>query len=120
MKKKFTRKSTKKFFSLRWNDLIGENIFSGEDIGEKFNISQTVFLNQILRKKNHFLDSQEISHKIIWKSPEFEFFIDKLRENQRDQKIIQKFKGKKRPNHTRNHNPVFQNHKDLVDIIEKV
>ena len=124
--KKFTRKSDKKVFFIQVeNDdpviqIDGENIFSAEDIRKKFNISRAVFFNQILRKKNHFLDSEEISHKITWKSPVFEFFIDKLRENQRDEKIIQKMKKKNRPKQTKKQNSLFQNNKDLVDIIEKV
>ena len=122
--RKFTRRSDKKVFFIQVEDddpfiqTDGENIFSVEEIAETFNISRTVFLNQILRKKNHFLDSQEISHKITWKSPEFEFFIDKLRGCQIIEKIIQKAKGEKRV--TRNSTSIFHNHKDLVDIIEKV
>ena len=55
---------------------------------EKFGISSQCFLNQILRKKKHFLDSEEITHYITWKSPEFDFLIDTLRKNRMDAKII--------------------------------
>ena len=87
---------------------------------EKFGISSQCFLNQILRKKKHFLDSEEITHYITWKSPEFDFFIDTLRKNRMDTKIVRNEKGKTRPKSTINHKSVFANHKDLVNVMEQV
>ena len=123
---KFTRKSDKKVFFIQVeNDdpfiqIDGVDFFPHNHVAEKFGISRTILINQLLKKKDHFLDSAEISHKITWKSPEFEFFIDKLRVCQSNEKIIQKMKKKHRPKQIKNHNSVFQNNKDLVDIIEKV
>ena len=85
-----------------------------------FGISSQCFLNQILRKKKHFLDSEEITHYITWKSPEFDFFIDTLRQNRMDTKIIYHEKGKSRSKSTRNHKSVFANQKELVNVMEQV
>ena len=97
----------------------GEDIFDYVEL-EKFGISSQCFLNQILKKKKHFLDSEEITHYITWKSPEFDFFIDTLRKNRMDTKIINQRKSKSRPKSAKNPKSVFVNQKDLVEVIEQV
>ena len=37
-------------------------------------------LNQLCRKKTHFLDSQEKSHEVTWKSDDLEKFLSLLKE----------------------------------------
>ena len=65
---KFIRKSDGKvFFFQEEKDeklctIDGEEFTSFQQIKERFGISPTVFINQIARKKKHFLDSNEISH----------------------------------------------------------
>ena len=97
----------------------GEDIFDYVEL-EKFGISSQCFLNQILKKKKHFLDSEEITHYITWKSPEFDFFIDTLRKNRMDTKIINHRKKKSRSKSAKNPKSVFVNQKDLVEVIEQV
>ena len=101
--KKFKRKDGKVFFIQEeetnepFLQVDGEDIFDYVEL-EKFGISSQCFLNQILKKKKHFLDSEEITHYITWKSPEFDFFIDTLRQNRMDTKIInQRKRPKSRP-----------------------
>ena len=84
-KTKNSKGKMEKFFSFRkkrqnepFLQVDGEDIFDYDEL-EKFGISSQCFLNQILKKKKHFLDSEEITHYITWKSPEFDFFIDTLR-----------------------------------------
>ena len=123
--KKFKRKDGKVFFIQEeetnepFLQVDGEDIFDYVEL-EKFGISSQCFLNQILRKKKHFLDSEEITHYITWKSPEFDFFIDTLRQNRMDTKIVRNEKGKTRSKSTINHKSVFANHKDLVNVMEQV
>ena len=123
--KKFKRKDGKVFFIQEeetnepFLQVDGEDIFDYVEL-EKFGISSQCFLNQILRKKKHFLDSEEITHYITWKSPEFDFFIDALRTNRMDTNIIHHAKKKSRPKSTINHKSVFANHKDLVEVMEQV
>ena len=54
----------------------GEDFLSFQQIKDKFGISPTIFLNQISRKKKHFLDKDEITHFIKDLSPEIEKIID--------------------------------------------
>ena len=121
----FKRKDGKVFFIQEeeanepFLQVDGEDIFDYHEL-EKFGISSQCFLNQILRKKKHFLDSEEITHYITWKSPEFDFFIDTLRKNRMDTKIIYHEKGKSRSKSTRNHKSVFANQKELVNVMEQV
>ena len=51
---------------------------SFEEIETDFGISRTLFINQLLVKKNHFLDSCEKSHEVE-KSDELEVFLDKYK-----------------------------------------
>ena len=123
--KKFKRKDGKVFFIQEeetnepFLQVDGEDIFDYDEL-EKFGISSQCFLNQILKKKKHFLDSKEITHYITWKSPEFDFFIDTLRKNRMDAKIINHRKKKSRSKSAKNPKSVFVNQKDLVEVIEKV
>ena len=123
--KKFKRKDGKVFFIQEeetnepFLQVDGEDIFDYVEL-EKFGILSQCFLNQILKKKKHFLDSEEITHYITWKSPEFDFFIDTLRQNRMDTKIINQRKSKSRPKSAKNPKSVFVNQKDLVEVIEQV
>ena len=123
--KKFKRKDGKVFFIQEeetnepFLQVDGEDIFDYDEL-EKFGISSQCFLNQILKKKKHFLDSEEITHYITWKSPEFDFFIDTLRKNRMDAKIINHWKKKSRPKSAKNHKSVFANQKELVNVMEQV
>ena len=58
----------------------GKDFFTAEEIQERVGLSRTVFFNQLCKKKTHFLDSQEKSHEITWKSPRLETFLCKLTE----------------------------------------
>ena len=123
--KKFKRKDGKVFFIQEeetnepFLQVDGEDIFDYDEL-KKFGISSQCFLNQILRKKKHFLDSEEITHYITWESPDFDFFIDTLRKNRMDAKIINQRKSKSRPKSAKNPKSVFVNHEDLVEVIEQV
>ena len=116
--KKFKRKDGKVFFIQEeetnepFLQVDGEDIFDYDEL-KKFGISGQCFLNQILRKKKHFLDSEEITHYITWESPDFDFFIDTLRKNRMDAKIINHRKKKSRPKLAKNPKSVFVNHKEL-------
>ena len=58
----------------------GENFFSVEEIQERFGVSRTVLVNQLMKKKTHFLDSQEKSHEVTWKSDDLEKFLSLMKE----------------------------------------
>ena len=58
----------------------GEDFFTAEEIQERFGISRTFFFSQLCKKKTHFLDSQEKSHEVTWKSDDLEKFISLLKE----------------------------------------
>ena len=83
---KYFRRSDKKTFWIQNEEITpfiqidGEDFFSAEEIQERFGISRTVFFNQLCRKKSHFLDSQEKSHEVTWKSDDLEKFISLLKE----------------------------------------
>ena len=72
---KYVRRADKKVFWIREEDkelfiqIDGEDFFTAEEIQERFGLSRTVFFNQLQKKKTHFLDSQEKSHEVTWKSP---------------------------------------------------
>ena len=71
---KYFRRSDKKTFFIEAEDstpfiqIDGEDFFTAEEIQERFGLSRTVFFNQLCKKKTHFLDSQEKSHEVTWKS----------------------------------------------------
>ena len=83
---KYFRRSDKKTFRIQneetnpFAQIDGEDFFSAENIQERFGISRTLFFNQLAKKKTHFLDSQEKSHEVTWKSDLLEKFLDRLRE----------------------------------------
>ena len=83
---KYFRRSDKKTFWIQneetkpFAQIDGKDFFSAEDIQERFGISRTLFFNQLAKKKTHFLDSQEKSHEVTWKSDLLEKFLDRLRE----------------------------------------
>ena len=85
---KYVRRSDKKVFWIRGEEefpfiqVDGEDFFTAEQIQERFGLSRTVFFNQLQKKKTHFLDSQEKSHDVTWKSPRLEKFLSKLRERE--------------------------------------
>ena len=71
----------------------GEEIQSFHEIKERFGISPTIFLNQISKKKNNFLDRNEISHSVSSFSPELEKIIDSEKKKQEmNQKILSHLK----------------------------
>ena len=70
-----------------------EDFTSFGQIKERFGISPTVFLNQISRKKRHFLEKDEITHFVEDPSPEMEKIIDGQKRMEMDQKISAKCKN---------------------------
>ena len=100
---KYVRRADKKVFWIREEEesnhssrLMGEDFFTAEEIQERFGLSRTVFFNQLCRRrKTHFLDSQEKSHEITWKSPRLEKFLSKLKEKDTVEKT-DAFSGEKR------------------------
>ena len=83
---KYVRRADKKVFWIQEEEkelfiqIDGEDFFTAEEIQERFGLSRTVFFNQLQKKKTHFLDSQEKSHEVTWKSPRLEKFLCKLTE----------------------------------------
>ena len=79
---KYFRRSDKKTFWIQNEETFpfiqidGEDFFTAEEIQERFGISRTVFFNQLMKKKTHFLDSQEKSHEVTWKSSELEKLLE--------------------------------------------
>ena len=95
-KNKYFRRVDKKTFWIQdesqtpFIQIDGEDFFTAEEIQERFGLSRTVFLNQLRKKKTHFLDSQEKSHEVTWKSLILEKLIDLMQRNEIGQKIIKK------------------------------
>ena len=91
---KYVRRSDKKVFWIREEEefpfiqVDGEDFFTAEEIRETFGLSRTVFFNQLSKKKTHFLDSQEKSHEVTWKSPRLETFLSKLKEKAVVEKLM--------------------------------
>ena len=83
---KYFRRSDKKTFWIQNEEITpfiqidGEDFFSVEEIQERFGVSRTVLVNQLCRKKTHFLDSQEKSHEVTWKSDDLEKFLSLMKE----------------------------------------
>ena len=83
---KYFRRSNKKTFWIQDEDqtpfiqINGEDFFSVEEIQERFGVSRTVLVNQLMKKKTHFLDSQEKSHEVTWKSDDLEKFLSLMKE----------------------------------------
>ena len=93
---KYFRRSDKKTFWIQEEDtdpfiqIDGEDFFTAEEIQERFGLSRTVFFNQLRKKKTHFLDSQEKSHEVTWKSLILEKLIELMQKNEMEQRIVQK------------------------------
>ena len=91
---KYVRRSDKKVFWIQDEEefpfiqVDGEDFFTAEQIQERFGLSRTVFFNQLSKKKTHFLDSQEKSHEVTWKSPRLETFLSKLKEKAVVEKLM--------------------------------
>ena len=100
---KYFRRSDKKTFWIQDEDqtpfiqIDGEDFFTAEKVQERFGISRTVFFNQLTKKKTHFLDSQEKSHEVTWKSDGLEKFLSKLRERDAAEKLMSLQKRKNMP-----------------------
>ena len=73
---------------LSQNPYMPTTFFTAEQIQERFGLSRTVFFNQLCKKKTHFLDSQEKSHEVTWKSPRLEKFLSKLKEKDTVEKLM--------------------------------
>ena len=84
---KYFRRADKKTFWIQEEDqtpfiqIDGEDFFGTDEIQERFGISRTVLLNQLCKKRTHFLDSQEKSHEVTWKSDGLEGFLSCMRKN---------------------------------------
>ena len=93
---KYFRRADKKTFFIEEEDqtpfiqIDGEDFFTAEKIQERFGLSRTVFFNQLCKKKTHFLDSQEKSHEVTWKSLLLEKLIELKQQNEMEQRIMQK------------------------------
>ena len=91
---KYVRRSDKKVFWIQDEEefpfiqVDGKDFFTAEEIRETFGLSRTVFFNQLSKKKTHFLDSQEKSHEVTWKSPRLETFLSKLKEKAVVEKLM--------------------------------
>ena len=91
---KYERRADKKVFWIRGEEespfiqIDGEDFFTAEQIQERFGLSRTVFFNQLCKKKTHFLDSQEKSHEVTWKSSRLEKFLSKLKEKDTVEKLM--------------------------------
>ena len=82
---KYFRRSDKKTFWIQEEDtdpfiqIDGEDFFSADEIQERFGLARTLFFNQLAKKKTHFLDAQEKSHEVTWKSDDLEKFLSFIR-----------------------------------------
>ena len=91
-KPKYVRRSDKTVFWIREEDtepfiqIDGTDFFTADEIQQTFGISRTVFFNQLCKKKTHFLDSQEKSHEVTWKSDRLELFLS----NQKRKVLLEK------------------------------
>ena len=100
---KYFRRSDKKTFWIQNEEttpfiqIEGEDFFSADEIQERFGISRTIFFNQLCKKRTHFLDSQEKSHEVTWKSDGLEKFLSKLRERDAAEKVMSSQKRKNMP-----------------------
>ena len=83
---KYFRRSDKKTFWIQNEEktpfiqIDGEDFFTAEEIQERFGVSRTLLFSQLCKKKTHFLDSQEKSHEVTWKSDDLEKFISLMKE----------------------------------------
>ena len=100
---KYIRRADKKVFWIRGEEtepfiqVDGKDFFTAEEIRETFGLSRTVFFNQLQKKKTHFLDSQEKSHEVTWKSDKLALFLSKLKEQDMLGKIAAEVTRKNMP-----------------------
>ena len=100
---KYFRRSDKKTFWIQNEEttpfiqIEGEDFFTADEIQERFGISRTIFFNQLCKKRTHFLDSQEKSHEVTWKSDGLEKFLSRLRERDAAEKVMSSQKRKNMP-----------------------
>ena len=99
---KYFRRSDKKTFWIQNEEttpfiqIDGEDFFTADEIQERFGVSRTLFFNQLAKKKTHFLDSQEKSHEVTWKSDDLEKFLSFMRSLERPpEKFFHKSLGKR-------------------------
>ena len=91
---KYFRRSDKKTFWIQNEEtspfiqIDGEDFFTAEEVQERFGLSRTVLFNQLCKKRTHFLDSQEKSHEVTWKSDDLEKFIGFLKEAKMDGDVV--------------------------------
>ena len=101
---KYVRRADKKVFWIREEEespfiqIDGKDFFTAKEIQERFGLSRTVFFNQLCKKNTHFLDLQEKSHEITWKSPRLEKFLSKLKEKDTVEKLMHSQARKGMPN----------------------
>ena len=82
---KYFRRADKKTFWIQAEEeapfiqIDGEDFFSADEIQERFGLARTFFFNQLAKKKTHFLDAQEKSHEVTWKSDDLEKFLSFIR-----------------------------------------
>ena len=99
---KYFRRVDKKTFWIQTEESspfiqIEGDFFSAEEIQERFGVSRTIFFNQLCKKRTHFLDSQEKSHEVTWKSDGLESFLSRLRERDVAEKVMSSQKRKNMP-----------------------
>ena len=91
---KYERRADKKVFLIQDEEkepfiqIDGEDFFTAEEIQERFGLSRTVFFNQLAKKKTHFLDSQEKSHEVTWKSRQLEDFLTMIKQKNVTDKLL--------------------------------
>ena len=67
----------------------GKDYFTMNEIEEDFGITRTLFINQLAKKKNHFLDRNEISHNVE-KSEDLKVYLDKFAQLRMCSKVMRK------------------------------
>ena len=84
---KYFRRCDKKTFWIQNEEttpfiqIDGEDFFHcGTNSGEIWSFSKRLCLINFCRKKTHFLDSQEKSHEVTWKSDDLEKFLSLMKE----------------------------------------
>ena len=102
-KPKYVRRSDKSVFWIQEEDtepfiqIDGKDYFTAEEIHETFGLSRTVFFNQLCKKKTHFLDSQEKSHDVTWKSERLELFLSNMKRKEMLEKMASQATRKNTP-----------------------
>ena len=133
---RYKRRSDKKVFFIREEkdeklcSIDGEDFLSFQQIKDCFGISPTVFLNQIAKKKTHFLDENEITHFIENLSPEMEKIIDAEKRMEMNKTILSQnkecqlkqnsYKPKRKCHFLKIRGKNLQFDKDLLEISQKL